>query len=174
MKKIIAIAVIAIVSLAGVFAAAGSSAAVRLNGKVDETAYTPSLYYVVSDGKAESVGTSLYDIADGDSRWDLTKDGETNDFIVKVTGNMNTDKVLTVSVRPNYFTGSVNDKKYVTGVIPALVASGADGNAFTATVAAGKRAATDIAHFSFSWTGDKDLPAADYTSEIAITYSVNN
>ena len=88
MKKIIAIAVIAIVSLAGVFAAAGSSAAVRLNGKVDETAYTPSLYYVVSDGKAESVGTSLYDIADGDSRWDLTKDGETNDFIVKVTGNM--------------------------------------------------------------------------------------
>jgi len=168
MKKIITIAAIAIVSLAGVFA---GTSKVTLNAVADKADYVPTLYYV------ESVNGSDTEVAVGDAKsiynndgkaWNLKDDGNTNRFVVRVSGNENKSKALKTTIKAGTFQGLVDNKAYDSTIEPAL----SEGSVTGGVVKAGYNDAVQIASFSFSWNGIANLPAADYTSDISITYTV--
>lgn len=178
MKKLLAILVLATLTITATFASS-ENRNVRINGSVSKTEYTFSLNY---DGN---------DLNDADTiagNFDLSIESVTKAFTVRRTaGNLNKDLGLKVSITSGPFKGKFNNKNnYSTGIIPKLNVLSTSKTSFKSIdlaidktsgildyiIPAGSNSiADDLLIFQLIISGNADVPAGSYVSTIVIDYT---
>ncbi len=176
MKRILFCLIAFAIVCSGVSAA---SSTVNLQASVAEVPLVPVLFYqadIVSEDATQVKITSDTDIfsdgVGGTQKWDLTDASgytQTGYFIVKVSGNMNTNQNMNVSVTPGAFSADVDGKTFTTGIVPLVNGLQVNG---AYTVEAGIHDEDDVAFFYLYWKGNADLPAGNYSSAVSIEYSI--
>jgi|GEM_PF-2802217 hypothetical protein len=174
-KRIITIALVAIMAV-GAFAANGS---VKLNGNVGTTDYALNLKYApTADAEAVAVGTDkALEVFNGSTEsgtaWDLqsASAATTGLFSLYVNGNEPAARQMDVTITAGDFKNTTNDKLTDSVKVTTYIGS-AEKTSDSFAIAAGKHVDAKLAEFHFGWTGNADLPAGDYVSDISITYSV--
>jgi hypothetical protein len=164
MKKLLTILAAALIVSAPVFASvSGKSADVQLKTNIAET---PVSYELAYNGDVIEDQTTNYEIG----VLTLTKDGSTKDFTVIATSNLNDDLSVFVDVVPSTFQTTLNNgnDNYDSGIKPSV-----NTTEKVSTLTAGKHVDLLVNKFNLSWSGDEDLPAGDYVSNVKIMYSIN-
>ncbi len=166
MKKLLTILATALIVSAPLFATVsfqGKTADVQLKTNIAET---PVSYELAYDGDVIKDQTTNYEIG----VLTLTKDGSTKDFTVIATSNLNDDLSVFVDVIPSTFQTTLNNgsDNYDSGIKPSVNTSKE-----VSTLTAGKHVDLLVNKFNLSWSGDEELPAGDYVSNVKIMYSIN-
>ena len=175
-KKIITIALIAVIAMTAAFAVDDNSRSVKVLGNVPETAYTTELRYGINDA-AHNVVADQKITDENNTAWNLTKAGNTKSFFVTFKGNEVSSKTVTVGVEAASFTDGVTG--HSTQVVYVDNQGTEDKEAATTlsatyTITAKRYAeATEAVKFNLYWNGDAAMDAGDYTSNVTISYSVN-
>jgi len=164
MKKLLTILTITALTIAPMFAVVqldSKSAQVQLVNTIEETPVSYSLSY---DEIFLEDGTTNFEIEVAP----LTQDGETENFRIHATSNMNKDMAVSVKVAPETFKTTLNgDDNFDSNILPVVK------NRINVDVlTAGKHNSLVVSEFHLDWEGDKDLPAGDYTSNVQIEYSI--
>ncbi len=158
MKKLLTILTISLIATAALFA---KTAQVQL---VTSVAETPVTYLLAYDG------TTINDGADYSiTVKPLTENDQTKDFTVTASSNKNNDLSIEVTVTPETFKTTLNGNTNYDSKIQPKVNKIVEVD----TLTAGKHVNYLVNKFNLSWTGNKDLPAGDYTSNVKIEYSIN-
>ncbi len=166
MKKLLTILTLSAIAMTSMFAMvaapSGKSAQVQLVTNIEETPVSYELAYnndVLADGIEE------YSILVAP----LTENGETKDFTIHATSNMNSDMAVKVEVSPDTFRTTLNGgaDAFDSGIRPKVNTSSS-----IDTLLAGKHVSLLVNKFNLSWKGDADLPAGDYVSNVKIEYSI--
>lgn len=165
MKKLLTILAAAIIVSVPVFATVQSekSADVQLVTKIAETAVSYELAY---EGTVIADQTTDKDIAVAP----ITADGSTGNFTVIASSNLNNDLTVTVNVVPESFVTTLNGgtENFDSKITPKV-----NTDTKVNILTAGKHVNLLVNKFNLSWTGNADLPAGDYVSNVKITYSIN-
>ncbi len=166
MKKLLTILATALIVSTPLFAMlsfTGQTADVQLKTNIAET---PVSYELAYDGDVIKDQTTNYEIG----VLTLTKDGSTKDFTVIATSNLNDDLSVLVDVIPSTFQTTLNNgsDNYDSGIKPSVNTSKE-----VSTLTAGKHVDLLVNKFNLSWSGDEELPAGDYVSNVKIMYSIN-
>jgi len=158
MKKLLTILTLSAIALTSVFA---KSAEVQLVTAIDET---PVSYELAYAGDLLADGIEEYSILVAP----LTEDGKTEEFTVHATSNMNNDMSVSVEVKPESFITFLNgDEKFDSKITPKV-----NTNSQIDILEAGKHVSLLVNEFFLSWSGNEDLPAGDYESNVRIEYSI--
>ena len=159
MKKLLTILTLSAIALTSVFA---KSAQVQL---VTNIAETPVSYELAYAGDIIADGIEEYNILVAP----LTENGQTRDFTVHATSNMNSDMAVSVNVSPETFKTTLNDGRdnFDSKILPQV-------NTINKldTLTAGKHVSLLVNKFNLSWSGNKELPAGDYESNVRIEYTI--
>ena len=159
MKKLLTILTLSAIALTSVFA---KSAQVQL---VTNIAETPVSYELAYAGDIIADGIEEYNILVAP----LTENGQTQDFTVHATSNMNSDMAVSVNVSPETFKTTLNDGRdnFDSKILPQV-------NTINKldTLTAGKHVSLLVNKFNLSWIGNSDLPAGDYESNVRIEYTI--
>ena len=173
MKKILTLALVAAITSFGSFA--GGLGTVRINAVVDETAYTVGLFH---DDAAVTLDThGVADVYEKDNKtgWNLSDASEQRygNLSIRVSGNENSDKTFSVTVTPSPFkSDNINGFPLETIVTPRVMENDKVGtNTVTKTIY-GLQKNVIVYAFDLKWNGNKDLPAGEYYSDVAVSYSV--
>lgn len=166
MKKTIAIALIALASVTALFAGdkkplQDTSSIVKVNAAVAKTDYNAKLYY---GEESEAIG----DTKELNEFSILTND-QTGKFSIKITGNENKSRNMSVVVTPEFFKTTVDNKDVTTTIKPVVNGLAVNG---AYVIKAGLHKGDTLASFNLSWTGDADLAAGDYVSNVGISYTI--
>jgi len=158
MKKLLTVLAITAIAMTSMFA---KSAQVQLVNTIDETQVSYQLTY----GADVLDGLTEYSIEVDP----LTQDGETGDFLVKSTSNMNSDLGVEVVVTPDFFRTTLNDgaDEFNSEIKPSVNTS-----TNLAIIAAGKHVGLLVNQFLLQWNGNADLPAGNYVSNVEIEYTI--
>ncbi len=160
MKKLLTILALAAIVSTSIFA---KSAQVQLNTSIEETEVSYQLAY--GDVELED-GIETYDI---DIDAPLTEDGKTDLFTVYASSNKNSDMSVSVKVSPESFKTTLNNgtESYDSEITPSV-------NTYTSleTIAAGLHSNLLVNEFNMSWSGNEELPAGDYVSNVKIEYTI--
>ena len=97
----------------------------------------------------------------------LTQDGRTENFEIKITGNENDNKNLLIDIVTENFKGSVNGVANVDSGIAVNVSDYQVNNVVTY----GHHQDDVISTFYFFWEGDAELTAGSYVSNVTISYT---
>ncbi|MGD6731773.1 MAG: hypothetical protein ACPKMZ_11965 [Pleomorphochaeta sp.] len=139
------------------------SAQVQLTTVISESELTYELYYNNSE-IADSTTEYVINIADS-----LSTGGETEDFTVLASSNKNSDMSVSVKVSPESFKTTLNNgtEAFDSKIIPSV-------NTYTSleTIAAGLHSNLLVNEFNMSWSGNEELPAGDYVSNVKIEYTI--
>ncbi|NCD06626.1 MAG: hypothetical protein EOL97_10930 [Spirochaetia bacterium] len=159
MKKLLTILTITAIAMTSLLS---KSAEVQLVTNIEETPVSYQLAYnndVLADGIEE------YSILVAP----LTQNGETKDFTIHATSNMNSNMAVKVAVSPDTFRTTLNDgaDAFDSGIKPEVNTSSS-----IDTLLAGKHVSLLVNKFNLSWKGNADLPAGDYVSNVKIEYSI--
>ena len=158
MKKLLTILTLSAIALTSVFA---KSAEVQLVTAIDET---PVSYELAYAGDILADGLEEYSILVSP----LTEDGKTQEFTVHATSNMNNDMSVSVDVKPESFITYLNgDELFDSEITPKV-----NTNSQIDILEAGKHVNLLVNEFFLSWSGNEDLPAGDYESNVRIEYSI--
>jgi len=159
MKKLLTIITIRAIALTSLVA---KSAQVQLVNTIEET---PVSYELAYAGDILADGIEEYSILVAP----LTEDGKTKDFTVHATSNQNSDMAIKVAVSPDSFRTTLNDgsEAFNSKITPSVNTS-----TQIDTLLAGKHVSLLVNQFNLSWSGDSDLPAGDYVSNVKIEYSI--
>jgi hypothetical protein len=159
MKKILTVLTITTIAMTSIFA---KSAQVQLVNTIEET---PVSYELAYAGDILADGIDEYSILVAP----LTENGETKDFTVKSTSNMNSDLGVEVVITPDSFRTTLNDgaDNFNSEITPSV-----NTTVNLKTIAAGKHIALLVNQFNLSWNGNADLPAGDYVSNVKIEYTI--
>lgn len=163
MKKLIALALIALVSITAAFAAVQN---VDINASMAATELTAKLSYADSifDGDL-----AIFEDMTNSTKWNLEKAGNTKDFKILVSGNQNTDNNLKVSVEASAFHGFVNGKDTLAPNTVTVSTVSAK-----TKIAAGYHANDVLSTFHISWDGQPNkVIAGDYVSDVKVTYTID-
>ena len=159
MKKLLTILTLSAIALTSVFA---KSAQVQL---VTNIAETPVSYELAYAGDIIADGIEEYNILVAP----LTENGQTRDFTVHATSNMNSDMAVSVNVSPETFKTTLNDGRdnFDSKILPQV-------NTINKldTLTAGKHVSLLVNKFNLSWSGNSELPAGDYESNVRIEYTI--
>jgi len=159
MKKLLTILTLSAIALTSVFA---KSAQVQL---VTNIAETPVSYELAYAGDIIADGIEEYNILVAP----LTENGQTQDFTVHATSNMNSDMAVSVNVSPETFKTTLNDGRdnFDSKILPQV-------NTINKldTLTAGKHVSLLVNKFNLSWSGNSELPAGDYESNVRIEYTI--
>jgi len=159
MKKLLTILTLSAIALTSVFA---KSAQVQL---VTNIAETPVSYELAYAGDIIADGIEEYNILVAP----LTENGQTRDFTVHATSNMNSDMAVSVNVSPETFKTTLNDGRdnFDSKILPQV-------NTINKldTLTAGKHVILLVNKFNLSWSGNSELPAGDYESNVRIEYTI--
>lgn len=152
----------------------------HVEAQVVSESYVPMIYY---DGKKLEDNTKILDA--NNQKFDISKDGETHYFTVRVVGNQDISRNLKVIVTGREFLGAFDNSN--TNLFVSVVGLGE--NYFGPTVAnssiyerslvipRGPHSDTqNVVETSFKlrWKGNSDIPSGYYTSTVDIEYSVEN
>lgn len=160
-NKLLTILTISAIFTAALFA---KEATVQLTNTVDAINFTYDLYYqdelIVADTtKTIAVGS-------------ITSDDLTNKFKILASGNQNSNKTVTVTIDPGYFKTKLNGSEtynYTSTVLPQVIK---DDNLIL-TLTPGLHEDVKVFGFYLKWTGDPNLPAGDYVSDISVEYTID-
>jgi uncharacterized GH25 family protein len=160
MKKLLTILALAAIVSTSMFA---KSAEVQLNTSIEETEVSYQLAY---DGTLLEDGIEDFDINISRS---LTEGGQTQDFTVYSTSNKNRDMGVVVKIAADSFRTTLNDgtENYDSKITPSVNTINS-----VSKVPAGLQKNLLVNKFNLSWSGNKELPAGDYTSDVSIKYVV--
>lgn len=160
MKKLVTILAISTIALTSIFA---KTANVQLITNIEEL--QPN-YVMKYDGvELNDEETKQIKVAP------ITKDGQTKDFTMHVTSNLNSKKKITVRVEPDFFKTKQNgSEEFNSRIKPNLKKNT---QSCLSHVPAGKNDNLKVYSFYLNWKGNADLPAGDYTSNVKITYTVD-
>ena len=155
MKKLLTILALGAIFSTTLFA---KSAQVQLNTSIEETEVSYELAY----GKAVlEDGIETYAI---NIDAPLTEAGKTDPFTVYASSNKNKDMSVSVKVSPESFKTTLNNgnDNFDSGITPQV-------NTINnvSTVPAGLQKDLLVNKFNMSWTGNKELPAGKYTSDVS-------
>ena len=162
MKKILTILALVAITTSSLFAvvASGKSAQVQLNTSIKETEVSYNLYYnnnVINDGATKQIEVAP-----------LTEEGKTDFFTIKASSNKNSDLTINVSVTPETFKTTINGSTELdSNILPQV-----NTEASLTTLTAGLHKDLTVNTFNLSWSGDENLTAGDYTSDIKVEYSI--
>jgi hypothetical protein len=160
MKKILTILALSLIAITSMSA---KSAQVQLNTSVDSTPVSYELYY--NNDKIED-NTTEYDIFISRS---LTEGGQTQDFTIVASSNLNSDLSVNVEIKPEAFETTLNGSTpYKSNITPSVNQINS-----VSTLSAGLNKDKLVNKFNLSWGGNKELPAGDYVSNVTINYSIN-
>ncbi|MGD1817676.1 MAG: hypothetical protein ACPKNR_11635 [Pleomorphochaeta sp.] len=158
MKKLLTITILSLLVTVSAFA---KTAQVQL---ITSVAETPVSYYLTYDGDKIEDGTQEYEIL----VQPLTQDGDTENFKVFASSNMNKDMAISVVVSPETFKTTLNGNEVFDSKIKPSVKTVSS----ITTLTAGKHDDLVVNKFHMSWNGDEDLPAGNYVSNVKIEYSI--
>ncbi len=153
-----------------------SSRDIKINGSVATQEYSFNLDYESLDGVRGSL-SSGDTIADS---FDLSKKSETGMFYVtKTDGNRNKHLFITVDITPESFKGEVNGENYDTEVTPVVYIRDNKSNngkydqtnSLKVNVPAGVNKSSDVAQFYFIITGNENVPAGEFVSNVNVSYT---
>jgi len=167
MKKLLTILSISAIAMTSMFAMyspshSGKSAEVQLKTSIKET---PVSYQLAYNNEVLNDGVKDYSIFVAP----LTENGSTKDFTINATSNMNKDLAVTVKVSPDTFKTTLNNGKndFDSNIKPQVnTISSLD------TLVAGKHISLLVNKFNLSWSGNSELPAGNYVSNVKIEYSI--
>ena len=166
MKKLLTVLAITAIAMTQMFAmvqASGKSAQVQLVNTINETPLTYELAY---DGSKINDATSEYKIAVSS----LTADGKTKDFTVTSNSNLNSYKTVSVVVTPETFVTTINgSEKHDSNILPVV---NTDKETNVAIISAGKHLNYLVNTFFLSWSGDENITAGNYVSNVRINYTI--
>ncbi len=160
MKKLLTILALAAIVSTSMFA---KSAEVQLNTSIEETEVSYQLAY---DGTLLEDGIEEFDINISRS---LTEGGQTQDFTVYSSSNKNSDMGVVVKIAADSFRTTLNDgtENYDSKITPSVNTISS-----LSKVPAGLQEKLLVNKFNLSWSGNEELPAGDYTSDVTIKYVV--
>ena len=160
MKKILTILALVTIAITSISA---KSAQVQLNTSVSSTPVSYELYYN-NDKIADN--TTEYGIEISRS---LTEGGDTQDFTIKASSNLNNNLGVSVEIIPESFKTTLNGStEYNSNIIPSVNTSHS-----VSTLYAGINTDKLVNKFKLAWGGNQNLPAGDYVSNVTINYSIN-
>ena len=160
MKKLLTILALVAITITSMSA---KSANVQLNTEVDESPVAYELSY--NNDKIED-GTEKYDIFVSRS---LTEGGQTQDFTIYASSNMNKDLSVKVEIKPESFKTTLNGSEVSDSRITPQV------NTINkeSSLKAGLNKNKLVNKFNLSWGGNKELPAGEYVSNVKINYTID-
>ena len=159
MKKLLTILTLAAIAVTSMSA---KSAQVQLNTSIEETPVSYELAYgsdVVADGIEE------YSILVSP----LTEDGKTDFFTIKASSNMNKDLGVKVSVTPTSFQTTLNDGK---DAFDSKITPRVNTTTNLSSISAGLHKNILVNQFNMTWSGNEELPAGNYVSNVKIEYTI--
>jgi hypothetical protein len=161
-KRIITIALIAVIAMTATFA--DTSHKVSVQGNVAEVAANLKLTY---NGSEINGDTDIYSDAQTKTKYNLKLNGNTQKFELKFWEcNYNTTKTFTCTVTPAPFKGMVDGKEVEANVVTL------DNEVSNLTVKAGPQKDVVLKSFNLKWDGDSNIAAGDYVSDVTITYGI--
>ena len=160
MKKLLTILALVAIAMTSMSA---KSAQVQLNTSIEETSVSYELAY---NNQILEDGTENFDILIDRS---LTDGGQTQDFTVYASSNMNDDMAVTVKIDADTFQTTLNNgkDKFDSKIKPQVNTINS-----VSTLTAGLHKNLLVNKFNMSWGGNKELPAGNYVSDVKIEYTI--
>lgn len=166
MKKVLAIALTALVSITALFAADSIKHDTKIHGVSASVPYTAKLKYNGVDTNA----TDIYFDNTNKTAWNLQNAGQTSDFSIVFSGNENTSPDFEVKVTASPFHTTLGNGDAYEAPNELKI----NEKTKLESVKAGYHQDTEIYKFNISWNGaGNNLTAGDYISDVMITYSID-
>lgn len=157
MKKLLLVIVL-LISFTSIYA---KSAQVELQTNVEEREVSYNLYYI-NEKIEDNINDYVIEVNP------LNEDGQTDYFSIIASGNKNNDLSVSVEVVPQSFKTILNGNKTFDSNITPLVNTEYKLDIFPA----GNNDNLLVNKFYLNWSGNENLPAGEYKSNIFITYTI--
>ncbi|MGD1821913.1 MAG: hypothetical protein ACPKM0_04015 [Pleomorphochaeta sp.] len=162
MKKLLTILAIILIASVGLFAKTGK---VILSTSVASESVELSL--------KNSSGVEIADAGEDTVVVDITNDGTTGDYTIDARYNKRNDLTLKVNIEPGEFINN-DENGNDSGITPSVIGQGNISFPYSVGLDNGNHLNNPktLCTFYFSWNGESDLDAGDYTSTNIINYYV--